>query len=160
MVTNKQIYTSVYDEGIPRSQVKQELEVKIFSMEHTFLLLLVIQSLLMKTRIVTFLLMCHFFFSFFKDFIYPFLDTGEGSKKERVRKTNVWLPLAHPLLGTWPATQACSLTENRTYISCGSWAGAQSTEPHQPGLMCHFLMSTHFIERKEKYYCSILAGLT
>ena len=26
----------------------------------------------------------------------------------------MWLPLTHPLLGTWPATQACALTGNRT----------------------------------------------
>ena len=26
----------------------------------------------------------------------------------------MWLPLARPLLGTWPATQACVLTGNRT----------------------------------------------
>ena len=26
----------------------------------------------------------------------------------------MWLPLAHPLLGTWPATQACALTGKRT----------------------------------------------
>ena len=26
----------------------------------------------------------------------------------------MWLPLARPLLGTWPATQACALTRNRT----------------------------------------------
>ena len=25
-----------------------------------------------------------------------------------------WLPLAHPQLGTWTATQACALTRNRT----------------------------------------------
>ena len=25
-----------------------------------------------------------------------------------------WLPLSHPQLGTWPATQACALTGNRT----------------------------------------------
>ena len=24
-----------------------------------------------------------------------------------------WLPLTHPQLGTWPATQACALTGNR-----------------------------------------------
>ena len=29
------------------------------------------------------------------------------------RNITVWLPLEHPLLGTWPATQACALTENR-----------------------------------------------
>ena len=27
---------------------------------------------------------------------------------------NVWLPLTCPLLGTWPATQACALTGNLT----------------------------------------------
>ena len=26
----------------------------------------------------------------------------------------MWLPLAHSLLGTWPATQACALAGNRT----------------------------------------------
>ena len=25
-----------------------------------------------------------------------------------------WLPLARSLLGTWPTTQACALTKNRT----------------------------------------------
>ena len=27
---------------------------------------------------------------------------------------SVWLPLTHPLLGTWPATQASALTGNGT----------------------------------------------
>ena len=35
-------------------------------------------------------------------------------EKERERNINVWLPLVHPPLGTWPATQACVLTGNRT----------------------------------------------
>ena len=30
------------------------------------------------------------------------------------RNINARLPLAHPLLETWPATQACALTGNRT----------------------------------------------
>ena len=30
------------------------------------------------------------------------------------RNINVWVLLTHPLLGTWPATQACALTGNRT----------------------------------------------
>ena len=37
-----------------------------------------------------------------------------GREKERDRNINVWLSLTHPLLGTWPATQACALTGNRT----------------------------------------------
>ena len=39
---------------------------------------------------------------------------GEGKEKERETNINVWLPLPHPLLGAWPATQACALTGNQT----------------------------------------------
>ena len=42
---------------------------------------------------------------FFKDFIYLFLERGEGREKERERNTNVSLP---------PAFQACALSGNRT----------------------------------------------
>ena len=36
-------------------------------------------------------------------------------EKERERNINdVWLPLEHSQLGTWPTTQACTLTGNRT----------------------------------------------
>ena len=48
----------------------------------------------------------------FKDFIY--LDRGEGREKERERNITVWLPLTHPLLGTWPETQARALTGSQT----------------------------------------------
>ena len=48
--------------------------------------------------------------SIFKKRFYLFLEKGEGSE----RKINVWLPLVHTLLGTWPTTQACALTGNRT----------------------------------------------
>ena len=51
--------------------------------------------------------------------MYLFLGTGEGQEKERernicVRENHHWLPLERPLLGTWPATQACALTGNQT----------------------------------------------
>ena len=49
-----------------------------------------------------------------KDFIYLFLERGEGREKERKRNIHVWLPFAHPLLGTWPALQACAPTGNPT----------------------------------------------
>ena len=49
-----------------------------------------------------------------KDFIYLFLERGEGREKERKRNISVWLPLAHPQLGTWRATQACALTGDQT----------------------------------------------
>ena len=45
---------------------------------------------------------------------YLFSERGEGREKERERNIHVWLPLMRPLLGTWPTTQACTLTGNRT----------------------------------------------
>ena len=55
-------------------------------------------------------------FYFFLDYLFIFREKGrEGKEKERERNINVWLPLARPLLGTWPATQACALTGNRTH---------------------------------------------
>ena len=37
---------------------------------------------------------------FLKDFVYLFLERGEGREKERERNINVWLPVMCPLLGT------------------------------------------------------------
>ena len=54
----------------------------------------------------------YFLISFFKDFIY--LREGEGGRRKRERNIKVQLPLACPVLGPWPATQACTLTENWT----------------------------------------------
>ena len=54
----------------------------------------------------------HYQKDFFPDFIYSFLESGEGNEKEREQNINVWLPLELPLLGTWPVTQACVLTRN------------------------------------------------
>ena len=51
---------------------------------------------------------------FLKIFINLFLERGEGREKERERNISVWLPLTYPLLGTWPATQACALTGHQT----------------------------------------------
>ena len=51
---------------------------------------------------------------FLKILIYLFLETGEGKEKERERNINVWLPLTHPILGTWPTTQACAPTRTWT----------------------------------------------
>ena len=53
-----------------------------------------------------------YIFKRFYLFIYLFLERGEGREKERERNISVWLPLTHPILGTWPATQACAPTEN------------------------------------------------
>ena len=37
----------------------------------------------------------------------------KGGRKRGREIINVWLPLMRPLLGTWPATQACVLTGNQ-----------------------------------------------
>ena len=50
---------------------------------------------------------------FLKYFIY-LIFRERGREGERERNINRWMPLARPLLGTWPATQACALTGNRT----------------------------------------------
>ena len=72
------------------------------------------------------------FFSFFKkDFTYLFLERREGREKERERNINVWLPLICSLLRTWPATQACALTGNRTSDPSDRRPGS-SHEPQQP----------------------------
>ena len=36
----------------------------------------------------------------------------EGKGGRESDRNNAWLPLMHPQLGTWPATQACALTGN------------------------------------------------
>ena len=74
-------------------------------------------------------------------FIYLFLETGEGREKERERSINVWFPLTWSPLRTWPATQACALTGNRTGDPLVR-AHAQPTELHQPGL-------TYTLKRKD-----------
>ena len=53
-------------------------------------------------------------------FIYLFLERGEGRRKEcdhlsHTSLINVWLPLARPQLGTWPATPACAPAGNQTH---------------------------------------------
>ena len=55
-----------------------------------------------------------FIFNCFKILFYLFLHRGEGREKERERNINVWLPLMNPQLGTWPETQAGTLTGNQT----------------------------------------------
>ena len=60
----------------------------------------------------------HLLYFFLKNFIYLFLERGKGRENQRESNINVGniyrLPLMHPQLGTWPATQACALTGNQT----------------------------------------------
>ena len=60
---------------------------------------------------------CHAILShsfFFFKILFIFLDRGEGMEKEREGNIHLWLPLAHPQPGIWPATHACTLPGNRT----------------------------------------------
>ena len=66
---------------------------------------------------------------------YLFFERGERREKERERNITVWLPLARPLLGTWHTTQACVPDWESNWRPFSSQASAQSTEPHQPGLV-------------------------
>ena len=72
-------------------------------------------------------------FYFFFNFIYLFLDREEGWEKERERSHKVWLPLTHPLLGTWHEPQACALHWESNQRPFGLQAGTQLAELHQPG---------------------------
>ena len=52
-------------------------------------------------------------FSLFLKSLFIFRERGrEGEIEER--NINMWLPLKHPLLGTWPTTQANALPGNQT----------------------------------------------
>ena len=65
--------------------------------------------------------LCHFatIVSFFEDFVYLFLERGEGREKERERN--------------WPATQACAPAGNRTYGPLVSHSGANAPLLSEPG---------------------------
>ena len=52
--------------------------------------------------------------NFLKRFYLFIFRRGERREKERERNIKVWLPHTCPSLGTWPTTQACALTGNRT----------------------------------------------
>ena len=51
-------------------------------------------------------------FLFFFKILFIFRQSEKEGERER--NIDVWLPLTHPLLGTWPTTQACALTGNQT----------------------------------------------
>ena len=69
----------------------------------------------------------------------------------------MWLPLMHPLLETWPETQACALTGNRTSDSLVHRSVlAQSTEPRQPATTAVF-KAVECIGRKHSEYSIVSA---
>ena len=79
--------------------------------------------------------MCYSQRNFLKDFIYLFLERGEEREeereKERERNSNVWLPLACPILGTMTRNPGMCPDWESNQQPFGSQVGAQSTEPHQ-----------------------------
>ena len=93
---------------------------------------------------------------FKKDFIYLFLKRGERKEKGKKRNINVWLPLMHPLLGTWPATQACALTG---YCTGDPLVNRLSLSPlthtSQGDLYEVLLVKKHSYIRKLKVLCHI-----
>ena len=85
----------------------------------------------------SFYLNCKFvlYFSFFqKDFIYLVLDKGEGKEKDMERNINVWLPLAHTPSGDLAHNPGMCPDRESNGQPFDSQDGAQSTEPHKPGL--------------------------
>ena len=77
----------------------------------------------------------HFIYFLFIIFLKDFIFRERGREGERGRETSMCGCLSHaPNWGTRSATQACALTGNQTGDPFGSQAGAQFTEPHQPGL--------------------------
>ena len=73
---------------------------------------------------------CFFGFLFF----WGFLERGEW----RRRNIHVWLPLGRPFLGTWPATQACALTGNRTGDSLVCRPALNPLSHTSQGSICNF----------------------
>ena len=78
------------------------------------------------------------FLSLPEDMLTDFREKGREGEREREGNINVWLPLVCPLLGTWPATEACALTWESNQWTFGSQTSTQSTEPHQPGQFNEF----------------------
>ena len=76
---------------------------------------------------------------FFKRFsLFIFRKRGR-KEKEREKNIKVWLPPAYPLLGVLAHNPGMCPDWELNPWSCGSQAGTQSTEPHQPGLISWFL---------------------
>ena len=81
----------------------------------------------------------HPFFFLFKHFIYSFLERRERRDKERERNISVWLSLVPPT-GDLACHPGMCPDWGSNQWPCGSQAGAQSTEPHQPGLKLDILI--------------------
>ena len=69
-----------------------------------------------------------FIYLFKRFYLFIFRERGRGGERER--NINVWLPLVRPLLGTWPATQACALTgKESATLWFASWHSIHRVTP-------------------------------
>ena len=73
------------------------------------------------------------FLFFFKDFIYLFLERGEGREEERERNISVWLPLICKPTGDLACNPGMCPDWESNHRPFGFQDGTPSTEPHQPG---------------------------
>ena len=73
-------------------------------------------------------------------FIYLFLERGEGKEKDREGNINVWLLLTHPHAGDLVCNLGFCPDWESNQRPFGSQAGTQSTDAHQPGVICHFFI--------------------
>ena len=87
--------------------------------------------------------MLGFILGFFLDFLSLFLDIGEGKVNERERNINVWLPLAHPPLGTQPIAKHVPLSRIKPATPwLAGWCSVP--EPYQPGLGFYLFLFFYF----------------
>ena len=56
----------------------------------------------------------HRILNIFLKILFIYIQREGKRERKKERNTSVWLPLTCTLLGTWPKTQACALTGNRT----------------------------------------------
>ena len=85
-------------------------------------------------------------YSVFYLYIYYlfYFEREEGKEKERERNINVWLPLTCAPPGDLARKPGMCYDWESNRRTLGSWPGAQSTEPHQPGLI--YVFENHLIE--------------
>ena len=77
------------------------------------------------------------FYLFFKDFMFLFLERAEGKEKEREKHQCVVASCLPPTGDLACNPGMCPDWELNQWLF-GSWAGTQSTEPHQPGPNTYF----------------------
>ena len=91
------------------------------------------------------IILIDFFFFPFLDFVYLLLERGEGKEKERERNIDVQeihqlVASSTPPTGDLAQNPGMCLDWELNQLSFGSQVGAQSIEPHQPGLDSFFFI--------------------